>query len=248
MSLLRFLRGHVEEETRGVWSGPLTSSSPELARLWAAPPVSAGVSVTEDSALRVSAFFAAVSTISWDVASLPLKLYKRLPTGGKTEFDTHPLYRMLHASPNLEQTSFQLRAALMINVLCTGNAFAEIGRDPLNRPRALWHVEPGRVAIIREHGRLRYRVIQTDGGTVTLEAADMVHLVGPSPNGVVGLNTIDVAREALGLAIASERFGGKYFANGAQLGGVLATNVTGQKPKKPRGGDRRPTSGRQPIS
>jgi HK97 family phage portal protein len=209
-----------------VWSGPLTSSSPELARLWAAPTVSAGVNVSEDSALGVSAFFAAVSTISWDVASLPLFLYKRLPTGGKARFDTHPLYRVLHDAPNPEQTSFQFRAATMCNVLCTGSAFAEIVRDGMGRPRQLWHIDPARVAVVREDGELRYRITQPSGGIVMIDARNMIHLRGPSPDGVKGYDMVSVAREALGLAIASERFGGKYFSNGAQLGGILATNGT----------------------
>jgi len=176
--------------------------------------------------LGVSAFFAAVSTISWDVASLPLMLYKRLPQGGKVRFDTHPLYRVLHETPNPEQTSFQLRAALMTNVLCTGRAYAEIVRDGGGRPRSLWHIDPARVQIVRENGQLRYRVTQPSGGTVTVDAGNMIDLKGPSPDGVVGYDMTTVAKEALGLAIASERFGGKYFSNGAQLGGILATNAT----------------------
>lgn len=209
-------------EKRGIWSGPLTSSSPELARLWAGLTNSAGVLVNDITALGVSTFFAATSTISDDVATIPLLMYQRLPGGGKQRYQDHPLYPLLHDEPNPEQSTSQFRAALMMNVLCTGNAFAEIVRDGAGRPRQLWHLDPSRVRIVRDHaGRLAYDITQTTGGTARIEAGNMIHLTGPSPDGVSGFDMVTIAREALALAIASERFGGTFFANGATFGGLL---------------------------
>lgn len=119
----------------------------------------------------------------------------------------------------------------MCNVLCTGNGYAEILRDGMARPRQLWHIDPRRVSYVRDGDRLVYRVIQPSGGVVTIAPADMLHLKGPSPDGLLGFDMTEIAREALGLAIASERFGGRFFSNGAQLGGILTTDASEQARK-----------------
>jgi HK97 family phage portal protein len=219
----RTWRDRLVDGWRGLWSGPLTSSSPELARLFSAGPVSAGVSVTETTALGVSAFFCAVSTISQDLASLPLFVFRTRPDGGKERDASHPLSVLLHDQPNPETTAFQFRAAMLVNVLSGGNAFAEIERDASDRPRFLWHLDPHRVRLDREAGVLRYRVRNARGDETVFDPRDILHLKGPSPDGVLGFNVVQLSRESLGVAIAAERFGARFFSNGSQLGGILST-------------------------
>src|SRR4051812_4977654 len=96
----RGLLARMLDTVRSYTLGPLTSNSPELAKYWGGTSVASGVSVTEHTALTNSAVWAATSLIADDVSSLPLMLYKRLPTGGKDRFETHPLYKLLHDAPN----------------------------------------------------------------------------------------------------------------------------------------------------
>lgn len=207
---------------RSIVLGPWNPKDATLAKYFAgSAPAASGVQVSESAAFGVSAFFAAVTTIAADVASLPLFLYKRLPNGGKDRFENHPLYRLLHDAPNPELTSYQWRQATMFGVLTTGNSYSEIVRDGANRPIELWPIDPHRVSQVREAGRLMYRVAQSNGGDVLIPAADMVHLRGPSPNGLLGLDMVAIARQSLGLALAAETFGSVYFANGANVGGAL---------------------------
>src|SRR5690349_17361543 len=109
-ALTRTIVGFAEK--RGLWTGPLTSISPALARLWAAAPTSAGISVSELSALTYSTVWACVNNVSADLASLPLILYKNLPNGGKERLTRHPLYRVLHDEPNPEMSSMTFRGTL----------------------------------------------------------------------------------------------------------------------------------------
>lgn len=212
----------VKDSVRAYWQGPIQSSDAALDRFLSdAPPAASGVFVSDATALGVSAFYCAVATISQDVASLPLFLFKSLSGGGSVRYTDHPLNYLLHDRPSPEMTAFNFRAALMMNVLTCGKSYAEIVRDPLGRPGALWHIEPGRVSPIREGGVLTYRV-RGSGTDAILEAANMLHFKGPSPDGVVGFDVVMLAREALGLAIASERFGARFFSNGSQLGGILS--------------------------
>jgi phage portal protein BeeE len=100
----------------------------------------------------LSAVWAAVQLISGSVASVPLRLYKRLPKGGKEPFREHRLYRLLHDEPNPEMSSFNFREVLQGHLLLWGNAYAEIERDTIGRPVALWPLMPYAVTTVASSG------------------------------------------------------------------------------------------------
>ena len=206
---------------RSSWSGPLTAKSPEIARLFGSSPVSSGVAVNEVTALAIPAVHCAVTTIAADVAAMPLVLLRRLPSGGKERHITSNVYRLLHDAPNPETTSFSFRQALMENVLVTGNAYAEVARNATGAPTALWFLDPHRVTPVVAGGALRYRVAQPDGQTLTFEPRDILHLKGPSADGVVGASIVHTLKESLGLTIAADRFAATYFGNATVMGGSI---------------------------
>jgi len=212
----------VSEFVRSITLGPFNPKDRVLAQLFGGAPVSSGVSVNENAALATSAFWSAVTLIAGDVASLPLLLYKRMPNGGKERFTGHPLYRILHDEPNTEMGSMQFRETWVLDALINGNGYAEIERDGTGRPRYLWPIQSHRISVIHENDRLSYRLQNYTRGDITLEPRDILHLRGPSPDGLSGYNMVRIAREALGLAIAAERFGGSFFGNGMTFGGVVS--------------------------
>jgi HK97 family phage portal protein len=211
------------DNMRSLVLGPFNPRDPTIARLFSASgPVSSGVHVTFETAMMVSAVYAAIRTIADDVASLPLCLFRRLPGGGKARFEGHYLYRLLHDQPNPENTSHTFIQTLVFQLLL-GNAYAEIVRDGAGRPAELWPLAARRVTPFRDHGVLRYRV-SNEGAQpdIVLDARDMIHVGGLTADGVVGFDTIVLAREVLGLAIASEKYAATFFGNGAAVGGVLS--------------------------
>lgn len=220
----------VVDSVRAYTLGPLTSRSPELAKYFnAGGPSMAGVAVNEYNIQNVSAVWAAVGLISDDVASLPLMLYKRSANGGKTTFDTHPLYRLLHDEPNPEMSSMVFRRTMMAHCLIWQNAYAEIERDNVGRPLYLWPLSPDTVRVQRDARKsVVYIVSNPNGGETTIPAADIIHLVGRSFDGTVGSSIVERAKESIGLAIAAEQFGATFFGNGATFGGVIS--FKGPKP------------------
>ena len=62
------------------------------------------------------------------------------------------------------------------------------------------------------------------GGRRIVAAADMLHFRSWSLDGLLGLSPIEHAMQSLGIALASEKFGGRFFANGGRPNGVLSTN------------------------
>jgi HK97 family phage portal protein len=212
------------EKVRAVmrsWFGPVNSSDPALAELFGVKPVSSGVSVTEEQALALTAVWACVQLIAGTLGSLPLLVYKRLPNGGKERMPQNPLYRLLHDQPNPEMTSTTFRETLQAHVLLWGNGFAEITTNGAGRPAALWPIEPWRVTAFRDGRALRYRVNNQNATDTILRPEQILHVPGLSGDGVWGYSVIRKAREAVGLGLATEKFGATFFGQGATFGGVL---------------------------
>jgi len=187
----------------------------------AASAQSAGVSVTTDTAESISAVYACVAAISETVGSLPLNVFERTDKG-REKATKHPLYRLLHDTPNDFQTALEFREQLQRHVLLRGNGYAEIIRDSAGRPEALLPVHPDRVTILRTaQGKLLYDVVDDGGGTKRLLADEVLHIRYHSDDGVIGRSPIQVARDTIGLALAERTHGAKMFEQGTKLSGVI---------------------------
>lgn len=172
--------------------------------------------------MTVSAVYSAVRRISESIGSLPLHVYKRLDGGGKAKATDHPLYAILHDMPNPEMTSMVFRETLMTHLLLWGNAYAMIEFNKRGQVIALWPLAPYRVQPYRDlyTWQIYYTVMLPGGQVKTLQADEMLHIPGLGFNGLVGHSPIHMARESIGIALATEEFGARFFSNGANVGGV----------------------------
>jgi HK97 family phage portal protein len=179
-----------------------------------------GVYVTEGKSLSCAAVYACVRVLAETVASLPLILYRRLGKGKERAVD-NPLYTVLHDAPNPELTSFEMREAMMGHLALWGNAYAEVvwGRDGL--PKELWPLRPDRMTVERVNGELRYWYTFLNGERVSLPPDNVLHIRGLSHDGIVGYSPVRLFREAIGLSLAMEEFGARFFGDGTHLGGIV---------------------------
>lgn len=181
-----------------------------------------GIEVTPETALRFSAIFACVKVIGETLASLPLITYKRLQGRGKERADSHPLYSLLKTKPNRIMTSFEFREMLTTHVLLRGNGYAQIIRNRAGNPIELWPLHPTRVLPrLNSEGNKVYEYRLANGQTAILAQEDVLHVKGLGDSGLTGLSPIAYSREAIGMALAAENFGGKFFANGGVPSAVL---------------------------
>ena len=188
-----------------------------------------GKTVTEHSAMQMTAVYSCVRILAEAIAGLPLHLYRYGEDGSKEKAIDHPLYALLHDEPNPEMTSFVFRETLMTHLLLWGNAYAQIIRNGKGEVVALYPLMPNRMTVDRdEHGQLyyEYQTSQDDahtmkGSVVRLSPRDVLHVPGLGFFGLVGYSPIAMAKNAIALAIATEEYGSKFFANGATPGGVL---------------------------
>jgi HK97 family phage portal protein len=185
-------------------------------------PTTAGILVTPDVALTYGAVWACVRVLAESVASLPLILYRRLPGGGKERATDHPLYGVLHDAPNDEMTSAEWREAQMVNLGLWGNGYTQIVRDRAGRVAQLWPMLSRFMQIRRDMtGLLEYHTSEPSARRPTMPAAEMLHMRSLGFNGLIGLSPITMARQAIGLGLATERFGAAFFGNGARPGVML---------------------------
>lgn len=185
----------------------------------------AGVDVTPDSAMQVTAWLACVRIISEVVASLPFVTYRRLARG-KDRATDHYLYSILHDISNPEMTAFTYRQLITAHVLSRGNGLSEIEFDRGGRILALWPLDPDAAELKRDPKTKKlfylYKLPGKVGGhKVRLPAERIFHIRWMSKNGLWGLSPTQLAKQALGVALATEKHGAKFFANGAEPGIVL---------------------------
>ena len=179
-------------------------------------------SVTPHSAEGLSAVCACVSAISETIASLPLQLYRRNDSDGRDTAKDHPLYKVLHDSPNEIQTALEFREQMTAAMLLRGNAYARIIRGSDGQVRQLIPLAPDRVTVLcLDNGRTGYQVTDRAGKVDRLVQEDVFHLRHRTDDGVLGVSPISRCKQVLELAIAERDHGVDTFRNGAKLLGVL---------------------------
>ena len=189
-----------------------------------------GKSVTPSSAIQVSAVYACVRVIAETIASLPLHVYESSDAGSR-KANEHPLYRLLHDEPNTEMTSFIWREVMLSHLLLWGNSYCQILRSGRSKIVGLYPLLPDHMAVDRDsRGKLTYTYTTSEGRTVLLAPEDVLHIPGLGFDGVMGYSPIALEKAAIGLGIAAEEYGSKFFQNGARPSGILTHPNTVKDP------------------
>lgn len=209
----------------------------------------AGVLITPDTAITISAVWACLRYLSQTVAVLPWHVMRQTKDGVEVA-PMHPVDYLLWKRPNKEWSSFQFRETLVHWALRYGNGYAEIEPDQADRPFALWPIHPERVQVCRAideetvaygdviaAGELYYEITNGTGAASSLAAKRMYHLRGFG-EGPVGVNVIDYASQSLGWARAIQLFGASFFGNGMNP----SVAIINKKPLKPDGLQRQKTA------
>ena len=203
---------------------------------------SSGENVDEFKAMQTTAVYACVRILAEAVASLPIHIYERTSNGREKKFE-HPLYFLLHDEPNPEMSSFVFRETLMTHLLIWGNAYIQIIRDKSGQVISLYPLLPDKMSVHRdENGKLYYKYQRQteenpnfkDKGSVILKQEDVLHIPGLGFDGLIGYSPIALAKNAIGMTLATENYGASFFKNGANPGGVLEHPGILKDPKRVR--------------
>lgn len=185
----------------------------------------AGPSVSEFGALHLSTVYACVNRISNPVSQVSLNIMQKAANGGAAMVTQHPMSASskdapLGLRPNPFMSSRNLRKTTQGHALLWGNGYQEIQRNNGGEAIGLWPLLPWNTRPHRVDGDLIYRT-NIDGQGFDINHGDVLHVMDLSQDGYVGLSQVAMARQAIGLALALEEFGSKFFANDAKSGGFL---------------------------
>lgn len=203
-----------------------------------------GEMVNEKSAMQIATVYACVRLLAESIAGLPLHLYQYTDEAeqNKIKAKDHPLYKILYRQPNDEMSSFTFRETMMTHLLLWGNAYAQIIRDGRNNILGLYPLQPDQMEVDRDkQGRIIYiysantdDVPDLKNKTYVFRADEIFHIPGLGFNGLIGFSPIAMMKNALGTAIAVEKYGSSFFKNGAQPSGVLEHPGVLKNPEKIR--------------
>jgi HK97 family phage portal protein len=199
-------------------------SDPRVLELFGLSNAAAGVAVTPESAMRVSAVFACVRLISGAIASMPVHIYRRTATGRERVEDA-PLWWLLNEQPTDRYTAASHWEAVGSATQLRGDAFTFIGRSRSGGMKEFIPLPWSGVRVERDQSgsgdRLKYYV-QDGLRTWGVDQDDMLHFPGFGFDGLRGMSVIQYAgRNAAGTAMAMDEYSGRFFAGGAHPSIVL---------------------------
>jgi HK97 family phage portal protein len=181
-----------------------------------------GIIVSPQTAMQSAAVYSCIQVLAQSVGMLPFNLYRESDKGVKTLAKDHSLWSILRDQPNDYQTSVEFFEMMVASICLRGNAFAYVNRTRSGRVVELLPLHPDMVRVeMSSDFRLAYYVTMPDGSFKTMLPGEIFHVRGQTLNGWLGISPIAYARESIGLALATEKYGGQLFRNGAKMGGVL---------------------------
>lgn len=177
------------------------------------------------SALGLSATWACINLLAGTIASLPLMVYQDV-NGIREVARNHPLYWLLHDSPNFDQTAVDFWEYMAAGIELQGNAYAEISSRSDGTITSLVPIRPDTVKVRRlPSGKLEYRW-RLDGKEYVRDDRRMLHIRGPMGDALSGASTISVCRGAFDSAMAANGAAETLFTNGVRPSGILSTDPT----------------------
>src|SRR3954463_11571151 len=224
---------------------PLSYPAEWLLDAWNGGRTDSGTRVSELTAFQTTIFLACVDLIASKIGALPMNVYQRVIRNGRTvnniAADEHT-HDLLSLEPNPDMPAFTFKKVLVTHVLAWGNGYAEIQRDASNKVIAIWPRNPNNTrphvlkqdmtlspvpwrpfSVSLKSGDIVYKTTDgcVDGGERYIASDDMMHIQGLSFDGRIGQSVVQLARQTIGMALAMDKFGAKYFANFAKPGGIL---------------------------
>lgn len=179
----------------------------------------ADVTVNDETAQTLSAVYRAITLYSSTMASLELGVFKSLQNGDRQQITDHPGARLLTVEPNRVMTAFEFIEALQKYPLTWGNGYAYIHKNIKGEPTEL-QIYPASEVVVKASEDKRDIFYNLGKDREGVPGRSVLHIKGIG-DGFVGVSPIDVARNSLGGGIAVQKYGNKFFANGALQSGVL---------------------------
>lgn len=203
-------------------SSEINTSDPYLSEFFNQRTNATGF-IDQKQATGLATAHACISIVSQALASVPLNLYRRTENSGREKAADHPLFQVLHDTPNKTMTAFEAREFLIASLLVAGNAYAHLAWNGKGQVTSLEPIDPASVSPERlESGRTRYRVTDQRGSVRVHVQEEILHIrYRLSQDGLLGLSPIQIARETFGLALSQQNTANKQASKSFRTEGAL---------------------------
>jgi HK97 family phage portal protein len=195
--------------------------------LFDGPKTITGRRVSADTAMMHATVYTCVRFLAFNVAQLPLILYRRKSNDPKEpareRATDHPLFERLHTLANDHVTAFNSMALLIGSLMLRGNGLAFVLRDKGGAVMGLFPLRWDQIEIMRDRntGELVYEWKPQEQPPQTFRSSEVWHIQGLGVDGVQGLSPIALMRESVGHGLALQEFGSRFFSNSATPSGAL---------------------------
>jgi HK97 family phage portal protein len=194
---------------------------------WYNPVAPAGkIVVNTRSVAQIPEVYDCLQVIAQTIAALPLMVYKRKPGGAKERADYHPIYDLLHTSPNPLATAYEFRHQMTWDLCLHRNAFAEIKEGPRGPIDTLTRIDPETMWVVKgrnSNSDYVFEIRNPDGSTRRLDKDQVFHLRAPpmETDNILGRSIIEDGARTFARALALQDYAGRFFENDATPGGVV---------------------------
>ena len=189
-----------------------------------------GKTISPDNAMEAPTVYACVRLISQTLARMPWQVLRNSADGASNDV-THPVYQLLNGEANEDMTSFVFREAQISDCLLYGNSFAFINRNPAGTPIGMERLRPDLMYMMRDQANQPYYQYWT--GKADEKASeeikqrkfrpyDILHVVGPSADGMLGEAPIHRMRDLIGMELELQEFTSRFFSQNCRPAGVLS--------------------------
>lgn len=196
-----------------------------LAWAFGAGASATGIVVNPQTAMQSAAVYACIKVLAESIGQLPIRVVRDMGDKGKQSMPKHDLQVLLTGAPNEWQTYTDFCEMIAVHLGLRGNFYAFLnraGRGPSARIVEMLPLHPDTVNVIMGRDfEVTYQAQVSDGGMRNFDRSEILHIKGLSINGWLGISPIAYAREAIGLALATEKYGAQLFRNGAKMSGIL---------------------------
>lgn len=182
----------------------------------------------ENEALKLSAVYSAISTISNTMSKIPFSVINRFT---KEKVDDDNLYRLLNLQPNLNTNVVDAHKNFWVKDLYKGEAFCV----PVRSFRStfieeLVYVDNDKVKKdVDVNGVVHYNVIMPYGKELRLRYDEIIHLKEFTLNGIDGISPLEYARHIVQTGLNQTIFEKAFYENYGRPNDYLetATDLSG---------------------
>lgn len=201
---------------------PLSLTDPKGSEKVVGGTNASGRAVTTDTAMQQSTVWSCVRVLAETIGAMPMAVYEK-KNGNAIKVDGHPVSDVLGGSPNADMTSVENTEALITNLGLGGNTYAFREARANGDLLSVFPIPYDQCKPYRDTGtgEITFKVLDR-GKWETYPQEKIWHVKGFGGNGLIGFSPISNMRQAIGLALATEEFGARFFSQGAKPSGFVS--------------------------